>query len=90
MTAARRDMADLPYWPRLLSVDQAAAYVGVSGPTFTANCPVQAYKIGSRTLYDRQALDRWVDGMATGGKPVGFAAAIEAAHGGGDDAPQGH
>lgn len=87
MTARRADLASLPAWPRLLSADQAAAYLGLSRPTFAGNCPVRACKIGTRTLYDRLELDRWVDRMASGGQPTGFGAKIEAAHGGGDDAP---
>ena len=33
MTARRSDLSDLPNWPRLLSREQAAAYVGISVPT---------------------------------------------------------
>ena len=67
MTAARSDLRDLPDWPRLLSREQAAAYVGVSvgmlesriGDPFPA--PI---RIGGRKLYDRRALDKAVDSLS--------------------------
>lgn len=89
MTARRADLVGLPYWPRLMSAEQAAAYLGISQPTFVERVRIAPCKIGSRALFDRAALDRWVDGLAAEGKPTGFAARIEEAHGGGDDADQG-
>lgn len=49
--------------PRLLSREQAARYTGVSIPTFEATCPVKPIGIRSRVLYDRKALDRWIDDL---------------------------
>lgn len=54
MTARRANLSGLPDWPRLMSVDQAAAYLGLSAPTFTDRCKVHPCKIGARTLYDRR------------------------------------
>ncbi len=57
-------LAELPHWPRLLSADLAAAYVGVSPNTFRravgSRWPQPIY-IGNRTLWDRIALDAAVD-----------------------------
>lgn len=47
--------------PRLLSRDEAATYCGVSVPTFVAECPVIPLKIRNRVLYDRKAIDLWLD-----------------------------
>lgn len=60
MTAAKIKPGDLPNWPRLLSREMAAAYVGVSPNAFDA-FRIPALKIGTRRLYDRIALDQWVD-----------------------------
>ena len=60
-------LADMPQWPRLLSEEQAAAYVGLSLNAFRArigNPWPAAIRIGRRKLYDRNALDRTVDGLA--------------------------
>lgn len=69
MTARRADIADLPAWPRGLSLEQAAAYVGVTPPTFAKHVRVTPIRIGGRVLYDRTAIDRWLDDAATGGNP---------------------
>lgn len=50
--------------PRLLSQSQAAAYCGIGVELLKAECPVIPIKIRSRLLYDRQALDRWIDARA--------------------------
>lgn len=48
--------------PRLLSLRQAAAYCGVSAPTFQSHVPVMPIeKLGRRLLWDRRALDAWLD-----------------------------
>lgn len=58
----RARLADMPDWPRLLSRDAAAAYCGgVSINFFEQHCPVAPIRIGGRRLYDRRALDRWLD-----------------------------
>lgn len=48
--------------PRLLTVEQAAAYCNVGRDNFAARVgvsPIRAF--GNRVLYDRHALDRWLD-----------------------------
>lgn len=50
--------------PRLLSQIEAATYCGVGVELLKAECPVIPIKIRSRVLYDRQALDRWIDARA--------------------------
>lgn len=50
--------------PRLLSREQAAGYCGLSIPTFEGECPVNPVHIRSRVLYDRAALDRWLDSLS--------------------------
>lgn len=47
--------------PRLLNRDQAASYCGVSATTFEAHVAVQPVRIGSRVLWDKVALDAWLD-----------------------------
>ena len=67
MTAPKRALASIPFWPRLLSVEEAARYVGVSVTTFTERIgdPWPAgIRIGRRKLFDRLALDRAVDGLS--------------------------
>lgn len=59
---------EMPGWPRLLSEEMAAAYVGVSPNTFRAyvgNPWPKAIRFGRRKLYDRVALDRAVDRLST-------------------------
>lgn len=56
-------MTRLPLEPRLLSRELAAAYCSLSLPTFEGVCPVIPVKIRSRVLYDRLALDRWLDSL---------------------------
>ena len=58
----------LPLEPRLLSRELAAAYCGLSVPTFETTCPVRAVRFRSRVLYDRRAIDRWLDSVV--GVPV--------------------
>ena len=53
----------LPLEPRLLSRDMAAAYCGVSVPTFEAWCPVIPIRESNRVLYDRAKIDRWLDSL---------------------------
>jgi hypothetical protein len=48
--------------PRLLTPDQAAAYCGVGRENFEARVGVPPLQLfGARRLYDRIALDRWLD-----------------------------
>lgn len=57
----------LPDWPRLMSVEQAAAYVSLSTTTIRASGPKPKH-FGKRVLYDRRDLDRWADRL--GGQPL--------------------
>jgi hypothetical protein len=51
--------------PRLLDRSTAAAYCGVSVSTFLKHVPVNSVPIGSKRLWDRLALDRWIEGSPT-------------------------
>ncbi len=51
-------------WPRLMGKEVAAEYCGVSPGHFLAHCPVQAVRMGSRVLWDRHALDQWLDSLS--------------------------
>lgn len=54
--------------PRLLNKKDAAAYCGVSVPTFTEACPPAPLRLADRVLrWDIQTLDKWIDGLAGGG-----------------------
>ena len=67
MTTPKPALAALPHWPRLLSEEQAAAYVGVSASSFRERIGdpwPAAIRIGRRRLYDRLALDSAVDGLS--------------------------
>jgi hypothetical protein len=48
---------------RGLSLAEAAEYCGISGTTLTRHGP-PPIKIGDRSVYDRRALDRWLDQLA--------------------------
>ncbi|MGI3900542.1 MAG: helix-turn-helix transcriptional regulator [Janthinobacterium lividum] len=51
--------------PRLLTRQQAAAYCGVSVPTFNAHCPVVPLAMGPGKRLERfdvRALDEWISG----------------------------
>lgn len=59
--------SELPNWPRLLRVDLACAYVGMSKSAFLDAVkkgrwpkPVRQGKI---TAWDRETLDKWVDDL---------------------------
>lgn len=66
MTARKPEIERLPFWPRLLSREQAASYCGVSPNFFDAHVAIPATMIGTRKLYDRHALDRWIDALSDG------------------------
>lgn len=57
----------LPGWPRLLHRELAAAYCGVGVTHFLAHVPVPYVTIGAKKLWDRLAIDQWLDGVAVGG-----------------------
>lgn len=53
--------------PRLLTRQQAAAFIGVSEPTFMLVCPVRPIALGpGKRLerYDVRALDAWIDNLS--------------------------
>jgi hypothetical protein len=56
--------------PRLLTRQEAAAYCGVSVPTFDGICPVKAIALGNGKRlerFDRISLDRWINSLAPDG-----------------------
>lgn len=66
-TEGRVLLGDMPNWPRFLSEEQAAAYVGLSVNTFRARIGKpwpQAVRMGRRKLYDRAAIDRVADRLS--------------------------
>ena len=69
MTARKIPLERLPHWPRLLSRAQAAAYCGIGESFFDARVPVAPLSIGDRRLWDRVALDRWIDALADASLP---------------------
>jgi hypothetical protein len=85
----RAPLADLPFWPRLLSRDEAARYVGTSTETFDREvisgiwpAPLRRGARHGRATWDRLALDRAAD-RASGLDQPAFdhgLAAREAAH----------
>ena len=61
--------------PRLLSLDAAAAYLGITAPTFEQHVRphVPPVEIGTRRLWDVKALDQWLDlqsGLGDALRPV--------------------
>jgi hypothetical protein len=51
----------------LLTKEQAAAYCGVSVPTFTTLCKLAPVALGTSARlmrYDIRHLDRWIDGLS--------------------------
>lgn len=53
-----------PVTPRLLTADEATAYMGVKSRHSLDRVPVRPVRIGGRVLWDRLALDAWLDGLA--------------------------
>ena len=67
-------LADVGITPRLLTRKQAAAYCGVSVPTFKVLCPVRAIAMGSGKRlerYDIRSLDGWMVTLSSGGASYG-------------------
>jgi hypothetical protein len=48
--------------PRLLDRAAAAAYCAVSVRTFITHVPVEPILVGSKRVWDRMAIDRWIEG----------------------------
>ncbi len=66
--SARAPLASLPFWPRYLSREEAARYVGVSPDVFDAEVDAAAWPAarrrggkGGRLTWDRLALDAAAD-----------------------------
>ena len=67
MSNFRKDFDRLVF-PRLLSREQAAAYCGISVPTFASVCPIKAIALGhGKRLerFDRISLDQWIDSLGS-------------------------
>jgi predicted DNA-binding transcriptional regulator AlpA len=58
----------LPFWPRLLGAELAAAYLGISRTAFLDGVDGFTYpgpiRQGRRVLWDRVRLDRYVDALS--------------------------
>lgn len=68
MTARRFPISDLPYWPRCLSREEAARYVGVSPNVFDSEVTDGKWPSGERRgakggrlTWDRRALEMRLD-----------------------------
>lgn len=57
----------LPGWPRLMSIDFAAAYLSRSESVIRERGPTPK-RDGRSVLYDKRDLDRWADRL--GGQPL--------------------
>lgn len=67
-----------PLEPRLLSAEDAAAYLGLNSREALGLVPVQPRRIGRRVLWDRQLLDAWLDreaGLESSSAPANDAGA---------------
>ncbi|CCG07047.1 DNA-binding protein [Pararhodospirillum photometricum] len=67
MTARVEDLSHLPGWPRLLSPEQAAAYMALSPSSFRKHVTVKALRLGGIVRYDRLQLDRYVEALGQAG-----------------------
>lgn len=53
--------------PRMMSMTEAARYVGLPAKRFTGSCPVPPVALpGDLKRWDKQDLDQWLDVMKTG------------------------
>lgn len=58
---------------RLLTKSQAAAYCGLSLPSFNSVCPVRAIALGvgvRMERYDIRDVDAWIDSLRPGEAPL--------------------
>ena len=62
----------LPNWPRLLDRQMAAAYCSVSVNHFFAHVHVAPVELGAKKLWDRCAIDAWLDGGDTSTSAEGW------------------
>lgn len=66
--------------PRMLTKEQAAAYCGVSVPTFIDICPLPPVSLGPDARLNRwdvRALDEWLDKIAGTGSPAARPTSME-------------
>jgi hypothetical protein len=71
-TMPRHETSKSTIIPRLLTRQQAAAYCGVSVPTFESICPIKAVALGTGKRlerFDRISLDRWINSLTTSQLP---------------------
>lgn len=71
MSRPRRQILPQGLRPRLVSAEEAAAYCGVSVPTFLEHVAphVGAVCIGRRKLYDLNKIDAWIDRLDPNRQP---------------------
>ncbi len=63
-TPAAANDATVRPWGRLLGVEDAARYLGISEGSLRNHVTVKPVNIGKRVLYDRLDLDRFADTLA--------------------------
>lgn len=87
MTAKLSDIKDCPFWPRWLSKEQSAAYVGVSVNQFLDEVKVQLWpqpqergRKGGRLTWDRHLLDAASDQLSGLTTASGEAATLDPAN----------
>ena len=56
-------------WPRLLSRVDAAEYCGVSPSHFDKTVPLDPIHLGARRVWDREALDEWIESLTRNASP---------------------
>lgn len=56
-----RKQGEFHYPPRLMGEGEAARYCGVGSTLFRRECGLRPVRIGMRVLWDRHALDAWID-----------------------------
>jgi integrase len=52
--------------PRMMKLREAAAYCGLNGQQFASTFPGKPIHLESHSLYDRLAIDRWIDAQKVG------------------------
>lgn len=84
---SRAPLAELPFWPRFLSLEEAARYVGVSPAVFAEEVkeglwpqPLRRGSRGGRLTWDRIALDQWADRASSAKEGVAEPAATGPAY----------
>jgi predicted DNA-binding transcriptional regulator AlpA len=63
MTTRKFTLTEMPDWPRLMSLQTAAAYVEMS-PNAFSQLPIKPRRVGSRVLYDKRDIDQWADDLS--------------------------